>query len=88
MKNFLIYVTIFMIGIGSFGCAPKEKTVTVQYEYVSCGKVDRKIDLEKESPENSLFQNHLIMTRNLQKMDDKLRETYNVIDCYEKQVKK
>lgn len=94
MKKLWKFVIIFTIGIASSfilsGCAStnKEPTkpLTIQYEFVQCNKIDKYIDLEKESPDNTDLENDLILTKNIQKMDAKLREAFVIIKCYEDQI--
>lgn len=91
MKNFLIYVMIFIVSISISACTKKIKKeddfpVINESQLYSCGKIERNIDLEKESIKYTAYKNQFILTRNLIKLDSKLKEAYSIIDCYEKQI--
>lgn len=80
-----------MIVILNTSCAKKENTIEppiiYNYEIVQCGSIDRNINLKKESIQNSSYKNQFILTENIIKLDNKLREAYSIIECYEIQLK-
>lgn len=91
MKNFLICAIIFIVAILNISCAKKEDNIVPpiinHYEISKCGTIDKTINLKKESNKNSSYLNQLILTENIIKLDNKLKEAYSIIDCYELQIK-
>ena len=91
MKSFLICAIIFTTAILNISCAKKENNIEPpiinQYEIAQCRNIDRNINVKKESIKNSSYTNQFILTENIIKLDNKLREAYSIIDCYELQLK-
>ena len=103
VKNLLICVIIFTIGISSLtACVKKnpdtsltidtqKKVHQVTYTYVDCGDLKLKnIGIQAESTKHHAgsLENQQILTKNLILLDYKLREAETLLECYKNQTKK
>jgi len=88
MKFTLLFNFLLLILLS--GCVSTNvKPIDITYSYVSCGKLDRNMQLEMEDLKQHAGskENQEIYTRNLITISNKLKQSFVIIDCYEKQVK-